>query len=169
MQACTDVGFDQSQSQDSSSGDSGSSDNGSAVSGDAQQLAQQILKNNSIVLDNGRYVPEDIQNTAKGQPAYSNVKLDIGILQFLLDAAKHGNVVVTSITGAGSGHSGPSSNHYSGHAVDLGCTGVGTDLNLLNQIASKYNGSNNGERCDRPNPYGYQPHDHYDFFSNGSN
>jgi hypothetical protein len=167
MQACTDVGFDQSQSQDASSGDAGSSDNGSAVSGDAQQLAQQILKNNSIVLA-GRYVPEDIQNTAKGQPAYSNVKLDVGILQFLLDAAKHGNVVVTSITGAGSGHSGPSSNHYSGHAVDLGCTGVGTDLNLLNQIASKYNGSNNGERCDRPNPYGYPPHDHYDFFSDGN-
>ncbi len=142
----------------------GSASPTSSVSGDAQDLAKQILNNSNIDLV-GRYTTNDIQNTADGKPAYNNVKLDIGILQFLLDAAGHGKVYVSSITGAGSGHSS-GSNHYTGHAVDLKCQGVGTQVELLNQTAAKYHGSNNGERCDRPNPYGYPPHDHYDFFNN---
>jgi hypothetical protein len=132
-----------------------------SISGTAQELAQRVVDNGNII-KSGRYVLEDLQNTADGKPAYGSVKLDIGILQFLLEAAKHGAITVTSISGEGSGHS-PGSNHYSGIAIDLGCTGVGNQVELLNKIAAKYKGKNNGERCDRPNPYGYDPHDHYDF------
>jgi hypothetical protein len=155
-EACTELGIVGS-SRTSTTG------SGGPVSGTAQELAQRIVDNGNII-KTGRNVLEDLQNTADGKPAYGSVKLDIGILQFLLEAAKHGEITVTSITGAGSGHSS-GSNHYSGNAIDLGCTGVGNKVELLNKIAAKYKGKDNGERCDRPNPYGYAPHDHYDFFN----
>jgi hypothetical protein len=158
-----DHGLDDNSTNSTGGAVSGSAASGSTVSGSAQDLAQQILNNSKINLG-CRHCKEDIQNTAQGNPAYASVNLDIGILKFLLDLASHGSVVVTSITGAGSGHS-TGSNHYSGHAIDLECTGVGTQIGLLDQTAAKYKGKNNGELCDRPNLLGNPLHDHYDFFN----
>ncbi len=107
------------------------------ISGDAQELAQQILKNESIDLNSSnfcRYCTEDIKNTADGKPAYGDVEIDVNLLKFLAELGEKSKVDVNSITGAGSGHSG-NSNHYKGTAIDFGCS---LNKSLADTIGKKY-------------------------------
>jgi hypothetical protein len=115
----------------------------SIVSGDAQQLAQEILANDKIS-KTGRYVMEDLQHTANGQPAYDDVSLDLKMLQFMAELGQTTPFTITSITGAGSGHS-DGSNHYSGKAVDFGC---GFDEAKADEVGKKYGYMADNERCD---------------------
>lgn len=136
--ACTELGVA------TTSGSSGSS---GEVSGDAQSLAQQILDNPDIDIDEGnfcRYCRQDIQNIADGKPAYGNVTIDINLLKFLVDLGNRTPINVNSITGEGSGHSS-GSNHYSGKAVDFEC---GFNEKIADEVGKKYGYMANNERCD---------------------
>lgn len=116
---------------------------GPTVSGDSQQLAQQVLDNNKVS-KTGRYVTEDLSNTAAGKPAYGSVNISLNILQFLAELGNTTSYTITSITGAGSGHSS-GSNHYSGNAVDLGCP---MDESKADEVAKKYGLMAQNERCE---------------------
>jgi hypothetical protein len=134
--------------QDDDVGDNGSGSNGGiGVRGDSRTIAQQILANKNIDLSAAnfcRYCTEDITNTAAGKPAYSDVNIDINILRFLLDLGQNGPVDVNSITGAGTGHSVPNSNHYIGKAIDLACS---IDVAKADAIGAKYGIRRNSEKC----------------------
>lgn len=134
--SCNSLGYNQG-------GGSANAGSVATVSGNAQQLAQQILDNNKIS-KTGRYVMEDLQNTAAGKPAYGNVNISLNILQFLADLGENTSYTITSITGAGSGHTS-GSNHYSGHAVDLGCP---LDEQAADESAKKYGLMAQNERCE---------------------
>lgn len=133
----------------------GSSGPASTPSGNAQELAKQILASPNIDLSTSnycRYCMEDITNTSNGQPAYGNVNLNINLLKFLLALSQATRVDVNSITGAGSGHS-ENSNHYSGIALDLGCS---VDHAKADQIASQYGMKRySGEACPQDGHWHY--------------
>lgn len=98
----------------------------------------------------------DLENTANGRPAYDDVELKADMLCFILEAAKEGDFAINDLTGHGASHS-EGSNHYTGEAVDIGCSGIGLQEDLLDEIAGRNNGVNNGERCSNTH------HAHYDF------
>ncbi|MBI5357888.1 hypothetical protein HZB74_03520 [Candidatus Saccharibacteria bacterium] len=156
-EACAETGYGGNTEASSSS----------SVSGDTAELAQQILDEDNVQKV-GRYVSEDLNNTADSKPAYENVKLDVNLLKFILDVGKESDkpLQITSITGDGCGHSdntcksaGGSSMHYEGKAVDIGCNGISGSL--LDRIGKKYGVKSNYERCDAGI-------DHYHFSTTGS-
>lgn len=141
-EACAQLG-----AEDTATPSTDTEDSDVTISEDAKELAKQILKTSNIDINAGnfcRYCTEDIQNTADGKPAYGSVKIDIKLLQFLLELGKATPININSITGAGSGHSS-GSNHYSGKAVDFEC---GLDETKADAIGKKYGFVANNERCD---------------------
>ena len=82
------------------------------------------------------------------------VDLNPNVLRFILDVARDHPIMVNALTDKD--HSS-TSNHYRGIAVDLNCQPA-ISGSVLDNTAEKYNGHDNGERCDA----GYS-HWHYDF------
>jgi hypothetical protein len=114
-QACSDVGFDESETQTTPT-----SNGPVAVSGNAKQLAQQILSNHNINLScYSSSVPQDVQAAADGKPGTAGAMTSSAILQLIATVVKDHNVCVTAIQSNGQGHSAGSL-HYSGDAVDFG-------------------------------------------------
>jgi hypothetical protein len=154
--ACAEIGFGQKSNSTTDSTPSEESKSGT-VSEDAQELAKELLKSNNVDLTNFcRYCMEDIKNTSEGKPAYSDVKLNVKLLQFLVELtkeSKNAKVDINSITGEGCGHAGNtcrsaggSSEHYKGEAVDFQCNGISGAV--LDRVGKRYGIKSNWERCD---------------------
>lgn len=113
-EACSDVSFEEAQSSQASANPT------QAPSGNAQQLAQQILNNNSISLScYSASVQQDVQNAAAGKPGTAGAPISSAILQLIATVGQDHNVCITAIESGGQGHT-DGSLHYSGDAVDFG-------------------------------------------------
>jgi hypothetical protein len=114
QQACSDVGFDESQ------GSSSGSDNPTAASGNAQQLAQQILSNNKIDLSClSSSVKQDVQDAAAGKPGTAGAQVSSAVLKLIATVGQSHKVCITAIESNHQGHA-TDSYHYTGDAVDFG-------------------------------------------------
>ncbi|MDP3999843.1 MAG: hypothetical protein Q8Q11_00180 [bacterium] len=145
---------------------------GGTVSGNVQELAGEILD----LINKGKVTQlyksgtgdtiaqlkrasngQKFQMTCAEHGGPKDVDINPDILKAIIEASKVAKVDISNITDKC--HTSPSSNHYSGEAIDLGCTT--TNINALEKAFSKYGGSNNGEVCP-----GSQ-HWHYDFLKSG--
>jgi murein DD-endopeptidase MepM/ murein hydrolase activator NlpD/lysophospholipase L1-like esterase len=155
------------------------------ASGGAQDLARQMLANSNItywstppsgaaadwkdrVPSGGNTTNIDTKDVvtaiSEGKKAYTtagnaaNKEADINsdILNFILDAAKEGKVMVNALTDKT--HSN-GSNHYKGEAIDLDSGSGNTTVPVakLIEIAGKYGGKKNTE----------SDHHHFDFINTG--
>jgi hypothetical protein len=115
-QACSDIGFDEAQAQDSSN----NSNNTNPASGDAQDLAKIILNNKNIGLTcYSASVKQDVQAAADGKAGTAGVKTSSAVLKLIATVGQSHKVCITAIQSNGGGHS-PDSLHYAGDAVDFG-------------------------------------------------
>ena len=157
---CASVGFVDSGAEEDSS-------TGGRISGDLQELAKRMLANSKITYwtNNGVNTRDVVVAMSEGKKAYTTsmdpfavqnreVDLNPNVLRFILDVARDHPIMVNALTDKD--HSS-TSNHYRGIAVDLNCQPA-ISGSVLDNTAEKYNGHDNGERCDA----GYS-HWHYDF------
>ncbi len=147
-------------------------------SGDAQELAQQLLKQadggkvrfnvlNSADV-NDRSTPKDnVVDMSKGQPAqttsncsgrgaqppHSSVNLNTDLLAFLVELSQQASQTIQINALAGQCHGETTSNHYKGTAVDFDCP---FDAALADKVGKKYNISDQtGEACANAAHYHY--------------
>lgn len=164
-------------------GDTGGGDTGSGggvgtgtIDGNAQEIAQQILKQaqagkitfavlNTSDTSDGSTPEANIKEMAQGKPANttsncsgrgaqapnSTVPLNTDLLKFILENSQKQNIIITAL--AGQCHTSPSSMHYQGKAVDFGCP---FDGSIGDSIGKKYGvADTTGEYCSNAAHYHY--------------
>lgn len=148
-------------------------DPGTTGDGTVTEMAQQMLANSNITYWTNPPGPSGINTRdvvvalSEGRKAYTtsndpvavaNREVDINpnILNFILEAAKTGPIMVNALTDKD--HSS-NSNHYTGKAVDLQRSGIGTQsVEVYDAAAQKFGGVRNSETT----------HWHYDFTSDAA-
>jgi peptidoglycan hydrolase-like protein with peptidoglycan-binding domain len=111
--------------------------------------AQFLLKSKNVSFWSGLSSGSDranLERLAKGQKAFvpatgGHVMPKLGMMQALVDMAKHGPIMINALTG---GTHSPNSNHYRGLAVDLDLS-VGNTAQI-ESLARRHGGARNFER-----------------------
>lgn len=138
------------------------------VTEDVKALAQRILANPNVTYPLDASSPNGsskavLQAIAKGEKApvacgnapSPTTDISPNVLKFLAELGEQRKIGINAITDKC--HSSPSSNHYTGMAVDFECNAVPFDVTAGDAVAQKYGGTHNSETC------AGERHWHYDF------